>query len=201
MRLVRIALVLTLLATPLRAQDAAALIAAARAQVGVTTIYDPAYLSLAFPGGDLDRTRGVCTDVIVRAFRDAWGIDLQRAVNRDMKAAFDSYPALWGLSSTDRSIDHRRVPNLEALLTRAGAAVDPPGAFLPGDLVTVRLPGNLPHIMIVSDRTTPDGARPLALHNIGAGAREEDALTAYPLVAQFRITAAVAARLRALDSP
>lgn len=190
-----------LLASPAPAQDRDALIAAARAQVGVTTIYDPAYVALAFPGGDLPRDRGVCTDVIIRAFRDAWGIDLQRAVNRDMRRAFAAYPALWGLSRTDRSIDHRRVPNLETFLTRAGAALGPGAETLPGDLVTVRLPGNLPHVMIVSDRRSADGGRPLALHNIGNGVREEDALDRYPRVAHFRVTPAVADRLRALDAP
>lgn len=196
--MLRILLMLLLLAGPARAQDAAALVAAARAQVGVTTIYDPAYVTLAFPGGDPDRSRGVCTDVVIRAFRDAWGIDLQRVVNRDMKAAFADYPALWGLATTDRSIDHRRVPNLETLFTRLGAEVAGE-QYLPGDLVTVRLPGNLPHVMIVSDRRSADGTHPLVLHNIGAGAREEDALLSYPETAHFRVSEGVAARLRGLD--
>jgi uncharacterized protein YijF (DUF1287 family) len=199
----RLAILLLLAALPLRAQDMGALVDAARAQVGVTTVYDPAYAALAFPGGDLPRDRGVCTDVLIRALRDGWGIDLQRAVHRDMKAAFADYPRTWGLSRTDRNIDHRRVPNLETFLTRAGAALPisaDPADFAPGDIVTSRLPGNLPHVMIVSDRTAPDGT-PLVVHNIGAGAREEDMLFAYPLTARFRVTAAVLDRLRALDRP
>lgn len=197
----RLVLFCLCLAAPLRAQDVPALIAAARAQVGVTTVYDGAYVRLDFPGGDIDRSRGVCTDVVIRALRDAWGIDLQRAVNRDMKAEFAAFPALWGASGTDRSIDHRRVPNLEVLFARIGAEVPlspGPRGFRPGDIVTSRLPGNLPHVMIVSDRTAPDGT-PLVIHNIGAGAREEDRLFADPLVAHVRLDAAAVVRLRALD--
>ncbi|TAG18283.1 MAG: DUF1287 domain-containing protein, partial [Rhodobacterales bacterium] len=107
---------LLLLATPALSGPALAgvepsrLAEAARSQVGVTVTYDPAYISLAFPGGDIPRDRGVCTDVVIRALRDGWGIDLQLAVNRDMKANFSAYPPLWGLTRTDRNIDHRRVP-------------------------------------------------------------------------------------------
>jgi uncharacterized protein len=177
------------------------LTAAARDQVGVTVTYDPAYISLNFPGGDLPRDRGVCTDVVIRALRDGWGIDLQLAVNRDMKADFAAYPALWGLTRTDRNIDHRRVPNLQTLLSRIGAALpveDGPTPYLPGDIVTWTLPGNLAHIGIVSDRRGPDGT-PLILHNIGRGAQEEDILFAYPMTGHYRIGAAQAERLKALQ--
>jgi uncharacterized protein len=180
-----------------------ALIGAARAQVGVTTIYDPAYASLAFPGGDVDRTRGVCTDVVIRAMRDAWGIDLQLAVNRDMKANFSAYPANWGLASTDRNIDHRRVPNLQTLLTRIGAdlpVTSDPAAFEPGDIVTWRLPGHLPHIGILSDRMNDAGTHPIVLHNIGAGAVEEDRLFDFPITGHYRLTPAALDQLRALGA-
>ncbi|WP_103258369.1 DUF1287 domain-containing protein [Tabrizicola aquatica] len=173
---------------------------AARGQVGVTVTYDPAYVALEFPGGDLPRDRGVCTDVIIRALRDGWGIDLQLAVNRDMKADFAAYPALWGLSRPDRNIDHRRVPNLQVLLSRIGAELsldDGPTPWLPGDIVTWALPGNLPHIGIVSDRRATDGT-PLILHNIGAGAREENILFAYPITGHYRIGADQVTRLQAL---
>ncbi len=193
---------LLLAACPAAAQDMAALTAAARGQVGVTLIYDPAYVSLGFPGGDPPAERGVCTDVVIRALRAAWGIDLQLAVNRDMKAAFAEYPANWGLSTTDRSIDHRRVPNLQTLLSRAGAEIAPgsdPAAFLPGDIVTYMLPGNLPHIAIVSDRMGADA--PLILHNVGRGAREEDALFAWPMTGHYRVTEEVFARLKVLGGP
>jgi uncharacterized protein len=177
-----------------------ALIAAARGQVGVTTIYDPAYVALAFPGGDLERERGVCTDVVIRALRDAWQVDLQLALNRDMKANFAAYPANWGLTTTDRNIDHRRVPNLQAFLQRMGADLpisSDPGAFLPGDVVTWMLPGNLPHIGILSDQTGDSGA-PMVLHNIGRGAQEEDRLFDFPITGHYRITPDVLARLERL---
>ncbi len=180
-----------------------ALIGAARAQVGVTTIYDPAYVGLAFPGGDIDRARGVCTDVVIRAMRDAWDVDLQLAVNRDMKADFAAYPANWGLATTDRNIDHRRVPNLQTLLTRMGAdlpVTSDAAAFQPGDIVTWMLPGNLPHIGILSDRMNDAGTHPVVLHNIGAGAREEDRLFDFPITGHFRMTPAALDRLRALGA-
>ena len=181
--------------------EAAALIRAAEGQVGVTTVYDPAYVTLAFPGGDVPADRGVCTDVLVRALRLAHGVDLQAAVNADMKAHFAKYPANWGLSRTDRNIDHRRVLNLQTLLRRMGAELDlssDPQAFLPGDVVTSTLPGNLPHLMIVTDRMGADGAR-MVVHNIGAGARIEDRLFEYPLTGHYRLTPEVLARLRALQ--
>jgi uncharacterized protein YijF (DUF1287 family) len=177
------------------------LTAAARDQVGVTVTYDPAYVQLEFPGGDLPRDRGVCTDVVIRALRDGWGIDLQLVVNRDMKADFAAYPAFWGLDRPDRNIDHRRVPNLQTLLARIGAEVplsEGPTPYLPGDIVTWSLPGNLPHIGIVSDRRAADGT-PLILHNIGAGAKEEDILFAYPMTGHYRIGVDQAKRLKALQ--
>jgi uncharacterized protein len=190
------------LATPaLAGSEPSRLTAAARDQVGVTVTYDPAYVPLDFPNGDLPRDRGVCTDVVIRALRDGWGIDLQLAVNRDMKADFAAYPSFWGLSRPDRNIDHRRVPNLQTLLARIGAEVpltEGPAPYLPGDIVTWTLPGNLDHIGIVSDRRAPDGT-PLILHNIGRGAQEEDILFAYPMTGHYRIGADQAAKLKALQ--
>ncbi|HEV7248206.1 MAG TPA: DUF1287 domain-containing protein [Shinella sp.] len=175
----------------LRAETGAAdrLVAAARKQVGVTLTYDAAYSRLDYPGGDVPRERGVCTDVLVRAYRDGLGIDLQVLVHEDMRRAFSAYPALWGLKKTDRNIDHRRVPNLQAFFKRAGAAlaVSENGAdYLPGDIVSQMLPGNLPHIGIVADEHASDGARPLVVHNIGAGARLEDVLFAYKITGHYR---------------
>lgn len=192
----RILMLCLCFALPALAQDTTALVAAARRQVGVTTIYDPAYVSLAFPGGDVDPAHGVCTDVVIRALRAAWGIDLQLAVNRDMKANFAAYPRLWGLKTTDRNIDHRRVPNLQTLFARVGAEVE--GEYLPGDVVTWMLPGNLPHIGIISDARSTDGARPLVLHNIGAGAQEEDRLFDFPITGHYRLGADAVARLQGL---
>lgn len=174
-----------------------ALVGAARGQVGQTRLYDPAYVRLDFPGGDVARDRGVCTDVVIRALRDGLGVDLQRAVNRDMKANFASYPQNWGLKRPDPNIDHRRVPNLQKLLTRAEAKLPEGADYLAGDLVSSMLPGNLPHIMIVSDRAGTEG--PLVIHNIGRGAREEDALLRYPITGHYRLTPEVLAKLRKLD--
>ena len=168
-------------------RTAAALIAASRAQVGVTLAYDPAYSRLAFPGGDVDRARGVCTDVIVRAYRDAFGLDLQALVNADMRANFAAYPKRWGLSRPDTNIDHRRVPNLQTYFQRAGAQLampTAPTAWQPGDIVTSLIDNRLPHIGIVADRVA--GTLPLVVHNIGAGTREEDVLAAHAVTGRYR---------------
>ncbi|QNA83047.1 DUF1287 domain-containing protein [Sphingomonas sp. So64.6b] len=179
-------------ATPLHAQrggrTAAMLIAAARRQVGVTLHYDPAYTSLAFPNGDVARSKGVCTDVLIRAYRDAFGIDLQTLVNADMRAAFSAYPTRWALRRPDRNIDHRRVPNLQTLMTRKGARLPlptSPQGWRPGDIFTSLIDDRLPHTGIVSDRRGRSGNWAV-IHNIGAGAREEDALFAYKLTGHYR---------------
>jgi uncharacterized protein YijF (DUF1287 family) len=182
-----------LLALPVRTQaqastrTAAQLIAAARRQVGVTLHYDPAYTRLSFPNGDVPRAKGVCTDVIVRAYRDAFALDLQALVNADMRATFAAYPKIWGLRGPDRSIDHRRVPNLRTWLARKGAALpvprDPAG-WRPGDIFTSLIDGRLPHIGLVSDRRGPRGW--LVVHNIGGGAREEDALFDHAITGRYR---------------
>lgn len=169
------------------------LIDAAIGQVGRTTIYDPAYVRLKYPMGDIAVERGVCSDVVVRAYRDAFGIDLQRLVHEDMAANFARYPKIWGLKRPDRNIDHRRVPNLEVFLKRRGAALavtGDAGDYRPGDLVTQRLPGNLPHIAIVTGAPNRDGSRPLVVHNIGAGTRLEDRLFAFTLNGHFRFAPA-----------
>jgi uncharacterized protein YijF (DUF1287 family) len=181
-----------LIFSPVAAQEkklrsAAALIAAARAQVGVTLGYDPAYVRLAFPGGDVSPATGVCTDVVVRAYRAAFGLDLQALVHADMRSAFSAYPARWGLSRPDPNIDHRRVPNLEVFFTRQRAKLTQPSVpsdWRPGDIFTALIAGRRPHIGIVSDRSA--NGQPLIIHNIGFGAREEDALTAHPITGRYR---------------
>ena len=162
------------------------LVDAARAQIGVTVHYDPAYRSLDYPGGDVPIERGVCTDVIVRAYRTL-GVDLQLLVHEDMTAAFAAYPQNWGLTRPDRNIDHRRVPNLAAFFARYGQELERTDDLAPGDLVTWRLPAGVPHIGIVSDRLGEEGV-PLIIHNIGRGTLEEDVLLAYEITGWFRFT-------------
>ncbi|MGJ8725546.1 MAG: DUF1287 domain-containing protein [Roseibacillus sp.] len=160
---------------------------AARQQIGVTTRYVPDYVSLDYPGGDVPQETGVCTDVVIRALRKA-GHDLQKLVHEDMKANFSKYPKIWGLRRTDRSIDHRRVPNLRTFLTRKGkslAVTKDKESYLPGDLVTCTVAGKLPHIMIVSDKKDSKGV-PLVIHNIGAGTKEEGRLFDFPITGHYR---------------
>ena len=183
------------IATPARALPptadpaAAKLIAAAMTQVGVTTLYDASYQSLKFPGGDVAPDRGVCTDVIVRAYRTAFGFDLQEKLNADMKAHLDAYPKRWGLRKPDANIDHRRVPNLQTYFARHGAersrAISS-DTWQPGDLITQLVPANLPHIGIVSDRLNDAGQRRLVIHNIGRGAEVEDTLEMFPVTGRYR---------------
>ena len=171
-----------------RADVALDLVVAARAQVGVTLFYDSSYQQIAYPMGDVPMERGVCSDVVIRAFRTV-GVDLQQEVHRDMKRHFSDYPKNWGLARPDRNIDHRRVPNLATWFKRQGYALPvsrDAAAYEPGDIVTWTLNGRLPHIGIVSDRRSDDGARPLVIHNIGWGAREEDTLFAFRHLGHFR---------------
>jgi uncharacterized protein YijF (DUF1287 family) len=166
---------------------AARLIAAARGQIGVTTGYDAAYTVLGYPGGDVPRARGVCTDVVIRAYRDAFALDLQALVHADMAKAFGAYPHAWGLTAPDASIDHRRVPNLRTWFTRHHGALPIPtelGGWQPGDVFTSLIEGHSTHIGLVSDRRGAKG--PLIIHNIGAGTREEDALGDWPLTGRYR---------------
>jgi len=163
------------------------LVIGAREQVGQTLGYDPSYQRLQYPGGDVPLESGVCTDVLVRAYRSI-GVDLQVLVHEDMRAHFSEYPQNWGLRDTDRNIDHRRVPNLARFFLRHGQSFgieseDP--EFLAGDLVTWRLPSGVPHIGIVSDQRNDDG-RPSIVHNIGAGTAEEDMLRDYEITGHYR---------------
>ena len=130
------------------------LVNAARKQVGVTKAYDPAYSKLTYPNGDVALSKGVCTDVVIRALREAHQLDLQKLVHEDMVKNFAIYPKKWGLKKTDTNIDHRRVPNLQVYFSRywqAQKISNDAADYEAGDVVTVMLPGNLPHIMLVSD--------------------------------------------------
>ncbi|MEN8225578.1 MAG: DUF1287 domain-containing protein [Bacteroidota bacterium] len=150
--------------------------------------YDPSYYSIDYPNGDIPDGKGVCTDVIIRAYRKM-GIDLQKEVHEDMKANFDKYPQLWGLRSTDQNIDHRRVPNLMTFYERKGEvktitrnAKD----YLPGDIVCWDLGGGITHIGIVVNRKSADHTRYLIVHNIGEGQVVEDCLFDFQLIGHYR---------------
>lgn len=188
--------VLLVLALPTSAQQTPAevaavqrLVAAAleRTRHGVT--YDGAYRRIRYPGGDVPANVGVCTDVVIRAYRVGLGVDLQKRVHEDMARAFARYPNNWGLRRPDPNIDHRRVPNLQVFLARHGRklpATRDPGDYRPGDLMTWMVNGDLPHIGIVTDRRSADGERPLIVHNIGRGPKLEDMLFDYPVTGHYR---------------
>ncbi len=171
------------------AEKATALVSAARSQIGVTTSYDPAYANLSYPNGDVPMDRGVCTDVVIRAFRKGLKLDLQKNVHEDMKARFSSYPKNWGLSRPDKNIDHRRVPNLQVYFKKVWNKLphtENAADYHVGDLVTCMVNGKLPHIMIVTDKKDADGI-PLIIHNIGGGTKEEARLFDFPLTGHYRM--------------
>ena len=152
--------------------------------------YDGSYVSIKYPGGDVPENTGVCTDVVIRTYR-AIGTDLQKLVHEDMSRNFAAYPSkrIWGLNSTDRNIDHRRVPNLQAFFTRQGQKLpvtSNKSDYAPGDLVTWMLPGNLPHIGIVTDRFSSITGNPLISHNIGRGPELGDMLFDYKITGHYR---------------
>jgi uncharacterized protein YijF (DUF1287 family) len=168
------------------------LVAAAVDQTTRPVRYDGAYRRIPYPMGDVPAETGVCTDVVIRAYRTI-GIDLQQRVHEDMRADFAAYPRDWGMAHPDPNIDHRRVPNLQVFFRRRGAAL-PQGqagradaaVFEAGDLVTWMLPGHLPHIGLVIDRRSDDRQRPLVVHNIGRGPEIEDTLLKFPITGHYR---------------
>jgi len=156
-------------------------------------IYDPSYYSLSYPGGDVPADRGVCTDVVIRAYRKL-GIDLQKEVHEDMKQYFAVYPKNWGLRSPDRNIDHRRVPNLMMFFSRHGTtlALSTNGTdYLPGDIVAWNLGRGITHIGIVASQKTPDNSRPMIVHNIGAGQVLDDILFSFDIIGHYRYGQAI----------
>jgi len=153
-----------------------------------SVVYDPTYFRIDYPNGDVPANRGVCTDVVIRAYRKV-GIDLQRKVHEDMKANFSKYPKKWGLKSTDRNIDHRRVPNLMTFFGRKGISLPVTTSakdYIPGDLVCWNLGGAVTHIGIVVNRKSADGVRYLIVHNIGSGQVLEDCLFNFTIIGHYR---------------
>lgn len=150
--------------------------------------YDPAYYSIKYPNGDIAADKGVCTDVVIRAYRKL-GIDLQKEVHEDMTQNFSKYPKKFGLKKPDTNIDHRRVPNLMVFFSRFGKSksIETNAAlYLPGDIVTWLLPGNLTHIGIVVNKKSADGKRYLIVHNIGGGQVIEDCLFKFTITGHYQ---------------
>jgi len=156
---------------------------AALIQVGQTKLYDPAYRRLSYPGGDIPLNTGVCSDVIIRAYR-AVGIDLQKLIHEDMRKSFRSYPQSWGLRGPDSNIDHRRVPNLMRFFKGSGQSLKTSSDrehYLTGDIVAWDLGGGVTHIGIIR---VEDGT-PLVIHNIGKGAQQEDVIFHWKIIGHY----------------
>lgn len=151
-------------------------------------VYTPDYTAIKYPNGDVPKKIGVCSDVVIRAYRKL-GIDLQKEVHEDMAAHFSKYPTKWGLKKTDTNIDHRRVPNLEVFFTRKGqklAVTDNPNDYKTGEIITWMIGNKLPHIGIVTHKKSADGKRPLLVHNVGGGQVLEDCLFEYDIIGHFK---------------
>ena len=166
------------------------MVAAADERIHHTVRYDPTYIRIPYPGGDVPASIGVCTDEVIRAYR-AVGIDLQREVHEDMLAHRSEYPHKWAspTSKTDTNIDHRRVPNLMVFFTRHGKVLpltNNPQDYRPGDLVTWNLGSGITHIGIVVDQKSPVSGRNLLVHNIGAGPQMEDVLFSWKIIGHYR---------------
>ena len=163
---------------------------AAKSLENPDVVYDGSYRRLEYPLGDVPADTGVCSDVVIRAYR-LIGIDLQKLVHEDMSAHFSRYPSDWGLTRPDKNIDHRRVPNLRVFFKRKGVVLDASTDatdYKPGDIVTWNLSESrtLPHIGIVTDKRSLDHKRPLIMHNIGNGQVFEDILFQYRITGHYR---------------
>ena len=164
------------------------IIASAIEQITVTTSYDPAYVGMEYPNGDVAPETGVCSDVVVRAFRKA-GIDLQKEVHEDMGRGWEDYPKRWGASRRDTNIDHRRVGNLRTYFERQRKSLpitSDRGQYLPGDIVSWDLGNKVDHMGIVVNIWSEQSKGYLIVHNIGAGARMEDVLFNWEITGHYR---------------
>jgi uncharacterized protein YijF (DUF1287 family) len=150
--------------------------------------YTPDYVAIKYPNGDVPAATGVCSDVVIRAYRKL-GIDLQKEVHEDMNSNFSKYPTKWNLKKTDTNIDHRRVPNLEVFLARKGEKLsvsNDANDYKTGEIITWMINGKLPHIGIVTHKKSADGKRPMLVHNVGGGQVLEDCLFTYEIVGHYQ---------------
>ena len=165
------------------------MLASAVEQTNLTKNYDPTYVVIPYPNGDVPIEKGVCTDVVIRAFRKA-GVDLQKEVHEDMQPNFAVYPQKWNLKSPDTNIDHRRVPNLQTFFTRQGKSLPTTKNsedYKPGDVIAWDLDGKgMTHIGIVSNAYNETSKRYLIIHNIGSGAQSEDVIFNWKIIGHYR---------------
>lgn len=191
MNLIRLLLIwLILQSVQSLAVTSSELVKAAIERTSFRVVYDGSYHSIKYPGGDVPENIGVCTDVVIRSYREV-GIDLQKLVHQDIKANFSKYPSkrIWGLSQPDTNIDHRRVPNLQVFFSRFGQVLSISNKaedYSPGDIVTWMIPGNLPHIGIVTDKYNTETGNPMIVHNIGRGPKLEDMLFSFQITGHYR---------------
>jgi uncharacterized protein len=155
-----------------------------------TVRYDPAYVKIPYPGGDVPPETGVCTDEIIRAYRSA-GIDLQKEVHEDIVQNRQEYENQLHKRTLhpDSNIDHRRVPVLMVFFARKGESLlitTRAADYAPGDLVTWDLRDGVPHIGIIVDRRNAQSARFMIVHNIGAGPKMEDILFNWKITGHYR---------------
>jgi uncharacterized protein YijF (DUF1287 family) len=189
MKYLSLKIILFLLCCRIAAQDEFAL-KLSNAAIDLTrqqVSYDPGYYNIQYPNGDIPADKGVCTDVVIRAYRKL-GIDLQKEVHEDMSSNFNRYPKNWGLKSTDTNIDHRRVPNLMTFFSRHGQIKNTslnPGDYVPGDIVTWDLGRGIPHIGIVINQKSDDNKRYLVVHNIGRGQEISDCLFSFRITGHY----------------
>jgi uncharacterized protein YijF (DUF1287 family) len=165
------------------------LVSAATERTHLTVRYEPAYVRIPYPGGDVPADTGVCTDEIIRAYRVV-GVDLQKEVHEDMEWNYSAYPRMWKwrLGKPDSNIDHRRVPNLMVFFERKGEKLlitTRAEDYKAGDLVTYDLGGKVPHIAMVVERKGASG-RNMVEHNIGQGPKIEDVLFNWKLTGHYR---------------
>jgi uncharacterized protein YijF (DUF1287 family) len=166
------------------------LVAAAVERTHHVVRYDPAYVRIPYPGGDVPVDTGVCTDEVIRSYRSV-GVDLQKEVHEDMVQNFELYPRKWRWLSggPDSNIDHRRVPNLMVFFARKGESLSVSSRgddYAPGEIVTWDLGGNVPHVGLVVDQKSPPSGRYMIVHNIGQGPRMEDVLFNWKITGHYR---------------